>query len=218
MNYYEIRSQIESLPKNPSSLQKLQVFAEYSDAEVRVDAIEALSEYGNDKDIAKLLISHLKKDEDELVRTSCAEILGSYPDKEVSGYLVEALDDESDLVIAAAALSLAEISDVNVIPDVNVIGKLESKLEKASPWLSVSLHIGLYFLGEKNSLELLLKFLNNDDYRVRCATANLLKYYSKPEDVTKIINILKSRLQIEQTRAVLSSIKSAIEDLSEIKK
>lgn len=204
MNNEQKLEEIESITNQTSNLlERVLELSQDVDREVRYRAIEFIQQSGI-LDTLKTVRQYLC-DSDELIRVICLEILGEVQDERSVKDIDSLLDDESFLVRGAAAISLGEIGISSSID------KLLSRLSvEDDDEVKIPIYSALYSLGQDAYLEKLLDGLNNEYYRVRCATANLLTDITNNHNKAKIIEALSIALQKEETVAASSSIKNAL--------
>lgn len=70
--------------------------------------------------------------------------------------------------------------------------------------------------NEKKYLPILADYINDGSYRTRIATSNLLMELLTKGNKSKIIKIIKRRLDIEKQYAVKESLKNILEELSSL--
>lgn len=175
--------------------------------EVRLRSIEIL-QYIRRPYIENRIIESLS-DDDELVRATCAEIIGSWKDRRYAANLIRQINDESWVVRSAIVIALAEIGVVSAI-DV-----LEHRLRDAYDEERIALYFALCKLGRSQYLPLFLNGLFHEFYRIRCATANLSARIVTPANRGLILNLLSAVLKEESTKAAISSIQNAIIEINE---
>lgn len=177
-----------------------------SDSEVRYRAIECFDLIGFSEVFGK--VRDGLTDPDELVRTTALEILGQVRDEKSLKEIERLLEDESSLVRSAAALALGQIGR-NEACDI-----LKCRLlVEGDDEVIVPIQAALYTLGQECYLENLFEGLDNDYYRVRCSTANLLASIANARNKDKILDVLNFALEREKTVAASSSLKSAIAEI-----
>jgi HEAT repeat protein len=174
-----------------------------SDAEIRFRAIESFDLIGFSEVFNK--IREGLTDPDELVRTTALEILGQVKDEKSLKAIEHSLEDESSLVRGSAALALGQIGR-NEVSDLLKCRLLVEDDDE----VIVPIQAALYALGQECYLDNLFEGLDNDYYRVRCSTANILASIANSRNKDRILNALNSALEKEQTVAASSSLKSAI--------
>ena len=177
-----------------------------SDEEVRYRAFEAFEYFIPTSAILDRVRNGLE-DKDELVRSTCIELLGDWKDSNSTESLYLALSDESDIVRSAAITSLGRIARKDTIWILKQKFLNWHGIEKASAAMA------LYTLGEQGYLDELLSLLEDPDYRTRCVVANLINGFITNKDKAKVIVKMKQALLKEETEAVSSSLQSAIEEL-----
>ena len=149
----------------------------------------------------------LAHDEDDLVRADAYDSLLVFPFADVLDLLEKAIICETDRL----ARSYAILSWVDVLVLQNDVTK--EKLEFAirvkendkSVSCSLSWCYALYILGSKSSLKDSLRFLKNDDYRIRCSALSLLGDIIKSDNEAEIKEAVAILLLAESTEAVRSS-------------
>lgn len=189
-------------------LARLLELAMDSDHEVRYRALESFDLIGFSEVFCK--VRDGLTDPDELVRTTALEMLGQVRDENSLKSIELSLEDESALVRGAAALALGQIGR-NEACDI-----LKSKLlVEDDDEVIVPIYAALYTLGQECYLENLIEGLDNDYYRVRCSTANLLPSIANARNKDKILDALNLALKREETVAASSSLESAISSIVE---
>jgi HEAT repeat protein len=197
-------NEIESIENQISDLlERILELSSDINWEVRYRAIEVIQQ-SNIIDTIKVVRKGLF-DQNEIVRVSCLEFLGEIQDELSVKNIVTLLNDESYLVRGAAAISLAEIGSSCVIDKL-----LSRLLIEDDDEVKVPIYFSLYHLGQEVYLEKLLNGLNNEYYRVRCATANLLVRIINDDNKSTILKALSSALEKEDSSAASSSIKNAM--------
>lgn len=209
MRSTDLLNLIECLALNDSaaSLPQLLMLSSNKDPEIRMRALEALSQYKPSKNVLSVFRERLN-DTDELVRITAIEALGNYKDTKSISKLIERLKDTSNLVKESAIISLGQMQSREIVIS------LEDMYLEACDSEKLSLAIALYHNNKRKYLQEILQFLDHSDYRLRCAAANLLVEFSVDEDVALVIKTLKNRLNRESAASVISSFKSAIHALS----
>jgi len=199
--------------KDLESEQKLIQFARDKDEEVRYKAIEKLYPFSSSPNTRDLLLERLS-DQDELVKVAALEILEEWGDPFAVEQIKICLNDSEWLVRGSAALAFARIEGQRAGP--TLIEKLEATDNTEE---KVRLLASLYISGSLEYLYDLIELLNDESYRVRCATANILvlclTYNYSFEFCKKSLNVLKKTLEKEKTEAARSSIKNAINEIEE---
>lgn len=194
-----------------SDLSLLFRLSDDADEEVRYRSIQFLGTLDSTKAILGVVRRGLS-DEDELVRVECAEILGSYPDCYTIEDLVPLLSDESTLVRSAALVSMGQQGNREVLDTI------KSSIHNFNRYERVSAFAALYMLGEDNYFIELLKGLSDDDYIIRCATANLLALSIKPFHAKEAAGAIENAMIKENSRAVLDTFRRVLSDINERKK
>lgn len=178
-----------------------------TNGEVRMRAAESIGLLlsKTEKNLPALL--KCLKDCDELVRIAAVESLVLIEDRKSLPALRKSLEDRSPLVrfyIASAIGRLGGRKD---------IAKLENGLRnERSQIAKVGFYEALCLLGQKKFLEPLLSLLKSKNYKVRCATANVLSDIQyKGADAPLVIRRLHEALKKEETIAAKSSIRLSIQ-------
>ena len=199
--------EIDSLANGSSNnISRLLVLSHDSDEEVRYRALEAF-EYFQPTDTILSRVRNGLGDEDELVRSTCAELLGDWKDSNSTEKLYLALSDESEIVRSAAITSLGKIARKDSI------WILKERLSNMHGIERASAAMALYSLGEQDYLDELLSLFGDEDYRTRCAAANLISGFITDKDKARAVAKMKQALLKEETNAASSSLKEAIETL-----
>jgi HEAT repeat protein len=175
--------------------------------DVRIEALEALSDCRFDLDIESIMRKAIH-DRNELVRVTAIEIAGDHKLKSIQDEITGRLtSDRSWLVRSAAAVALGDMS---------VLGArkiLEDRIGLAGEEERVGLYYALVKLGVRRFLAPLLQGLGNDFYRIRCATANLMPRLVDKRNKRLFIRRLREALDHEETLAARSSLESTLKEL-----
>ena len=203
---------IQDIVKNIKNIKnKLISFSEDKNPLVRSEAIKAMGLF-YDGDIDNAILRGLK-DKDELVRIEALDnIILPQNINKVFKKIAKLLKDKDPLVRAYAIDALAYN---NAIMYKNKIKNLLHQ-KNINDELKVSIYFALVKFGDKKYLKKLFKLLNNENYKVRCATVNLLYFLANKKNNYKFIKKLKKVLKKEKTKAVRSCIKNTIKDLKEL--
>ena len=201
-------TEIEKLEDGSSqNIKRLLELSHDGDDEVRCRAIEAFENF----EPTDAILSRVREginDEDEIVRAMSIELLGDWADVDSIDNLYRAFGDVSDIVRAAALTSLGQMGRKEIAGVLGEKYPLFEGIEK------VSAAMALYSLGQKQYLDDLLSFLEDDYYLIRCRTANLLCSFVDEQDKEKVIEKMEFALALEKTEAAASSLSEAIADLS----
>ena len=199
--------EIESLANGSSkNISRLLELSHDVDEEVRYRAFEAFEYFMPTDEILSRVRDGLE-DEDELVRSTCIELLGDWKDANSTESLYLALSDESEIVRSAAITSLGQIARKDTIWILK---------QKFSDWHGIeraSAAMALYSLGETDYLDELLSLFDDEDYRTRCTVANLISGFIADKDKARVTAKMKQALLKEETEAASSSLKDAIKAL-----
>jgi HEAT repeat protein len=178
------------------------------DAEVRFRAIEALSSCLSTQ-LVRTRLREALQDSDDLVRATTVEALGDSGDRSFAPDLIDATSDPSELVRSAALIGVGQVGSREAT------WMLERTLQQTglSTFERLSAEVALYMLGRRSGPQAICGCLSSDDYRLRCASANLIKEFVKPNDIPYVVACLRSALKTEVTRAARSSIENALDAL-----
>ena len=152
----------------------------------------------------------LLTDKNELVRVAAVESLASIGDHRALPAVGKTLHDKSPLVRSYAAEAVGKLGsgkDTRLLTDLQQTEKDEL--------VRVGLAKALYDLGKRDMLRELLNYLSTgQDYRTRCAAANVLaELRLNKTDKETTINTLRRVLRCEPTVATRSSIRSTLREL-----
>lgn len=201
-----MKNDIEILEQEVKNiLSKLLECIKSDDNLVRADSIEILKQFFTTEIQDALLLS--LNDKDELVQVTAIEALVVIKNKDYIPNIRCKLNSKSWLVRAYAAEALGDFLDID--SKSHLIKKLKSAYEEELP----RIYYALIKFGEMEYLTLLYECLNDENYRVRIATSNLLYYLVDKENINFIIKKLNSRLLIEKERSVISTIKDTLSSL-----
>lgn len=149
----------------------LVLLTEDPSAFVRLEAVRVLYYYPNEQSRV-LLIHRLRDDPDPSVRAEAAYSLTANRSEHTLLSLMTALVvDRSPLVRGWVALSIGDYGEPLILPFV-----LWYMKKVRSRYVRKSLCYAAYKLGHKDSLQTLITYLYDYNYKIRCATANLLSY------------------------------------------
>jgi len=176
-----------------------------ADEEVRLRALETFFHLRTPE--SETCVRNALSDEDDLVRTTALEILAHWKDEKERGKILELFDDASDIVRMAAIVAVGDI------------GILEAKERLLQMTITcgdeerIRICYALVKLGMPEFFRNLCDGLNDDFYRVRCATANLLVELTDSRNKAVILRKLQEALSRETTVAAASTMKAAIKDI-----
>ncbi len=191
-----------------SLLQKLLID---SDEEQKILISQILAKDNTSK--SENILLDLINDESELVRSNaCDSLYNNISNNVVEELLIKANND-TNLVKYYAILSLGDIVVCNMDNRQKVIEKLE-KLRKNNKDISVNISISkvLYQLGNKEELNILLKYLDDSNYQNRCETLNCIAEIINTNNFKVIIPILKEKIKTEDSFAVKKSLENIIKN------
>lgn len=170
-------------------------------------AIEKLAAYENNEKAKQRFLTGLT-DTDELVRLECLEALST---QDVTNSLCDirrCLSDESWLVRGNTAFFLSETNYTQAKNDIRSnLDNCENIEEK------VRYFAALYNLGDVSNYQKVLDVLDDEFYRARIAAVRLLLNISSEVESSKLIGKFEEILESEDSVAVQSCLKEAIEEL-----
>ncbi|MBB4818696.1 hypothetical protein HNP29_002073 [Pseudomonas alcaligenes] len=185
------------------------------DPEVRLRAIEKIGLFPADEDIISCIRDRLN-DNDELIRLACLEAIENYLDTDSLPWVRQAINDADWMVRGEAAIALSKLD----APDAEEVA--QAKFDTCHNTEELVKYAIAMFISNKLKLSVVLDLYPSLEYRAKCASANLLadaiysKWKGDRKTVDRVINFLKMELSTEQSAAVLSSIKNAIDDLDDL--
>jgi HEAT repeat protein len=202
--------------------------------------LQHIDKLKNDLDVLKLTLLKYADDKNALVRSHAIELLSSFYDGDIDRKILQRLNDKDYLVRVSAldAIMLPQnidkvfkqisklLNDKNWLVQVYAVEalgynkaikyhkKIKTMLYKnQNDEVLVRIYYALIQFGEKKYLKKLLKMLNSDYYRVRCAVSNTLYYLDNRSNHKLIIKKLNRALKKEKTIAAKSCISGTIYDL-----
>lgn len=178
--------------------------AQSPDAEVRVRAMQLLGTR-RCRDWLDVIVRGLG-DRDYLVRTAAAESLKAVRSPRAVAPLSRCLADRSHYVRSAAAITLSAYNDPRAKRA--VVGRFNHERNKA---VRLRLAAALYIFGQPRNPAMVAEFLTSEDYRTRCAAANILSWITKPTHKSFVVAKLRQALRKETSPAARSSLGNAME-------
>lgn len=153
------------------------------DEEVRIWLAQGLVHDAGSQ-TAEQILFQLSQDSEELVRVMAVDSMGSFPSKPCAERLKQALQDESALVRAYAAISL---TDIYGVLDAEQTRKILSQCldVETDPIALAAIYGSLLFLGE-DCLEKLHDLFLRGDYHVQCWVLRALDEAVRPENCQAI--------------------------------
>lgn len=194
-------------------------------------------------EIIKNRLIKLANDKDSLIRAEAIEILADFYDGDIDRQILKALNDKNNLVKINALDAIKLPNNTSVVLEkislflkscnwlikayaIEALGRnhalqykkdIENILKKTqNDELKVRIYYALIEFGEMQYLDKLLKLLNNDFYRVRIATSNILYYLADKNNVIDILGHLNKRLNIELEHSVKETLKETIKDIENL--
>lgn len=180
----------------------LMLLAGDKSAEVRCAAIDGLAEL-RQGGVCPRVVRRALADHDALVRTTAAEAVGRIGDTRALAALWRALNDRSELVRSYAAAALGRLAGKHHVARLTALAERE-----VSALARIGFYDALYMLGErKATVAWTVDLLAHDDYRVRCAAANLLSAWRLTTRARRRIKaVVEQRIAREQSGAVREAL------------
>lgn len=162
---------------------------------------------------AKDVLIRLAKDDDSLVRTEAYDSLSVFPFPDVQVFLQGAMTREKNSL--ARSYAILSWTDVSLSMGYTVAGApyirgLRRKEKSDNCLLSYS--YALYRFGDKEELDILLSFLQNSNYQIRCATLALLEDIIDESNIKCIENHINILLASENSVAVIETAKKFLSE------
>ncbi|EFK94950.1 conserved hypothetical protein [sediment metagenome] len=194
-------------------------------------------------EIIKNRLIKLANDKDSLIRAEAIEILADFYDGDIDRQILKALNDKNNLVKINALDAIKLPNNTSVVLEkislflksrnwlikayaIEALGRnhalqykkdIENILKKTqNDELKVRIYYALIEFGEMQYLDKLLKLLNNDFYRVRIATSNILYYLVDKNNVIGILEHLNKRFDIELEHSVKETLRGTIKDIENL--
>ncbi len=176
-------------------------------AGVRARVAESLQHYPRRGVTGPLLT--LLEDSDDIVRINAAESLGLLRVRTAVGPLIRVMRrDPEPLARGYAAEALSRIGARRVIDAIEK--QLATETSSAA---GVRMVTALHKLGQRKRWRELLKFVDDSDYRVRCAVAVALADIASPTTRRPIRRAIRNRLKVEDTVAAKERFAEVLESL-----
>ena len=205
-----------------SYFEKLKRFASDKDDTVKVFTASVLSRFA---DTAKQqeainILLQLCHEKNALIRTEAYDALGCYFEQEVITSLERAILSEKNGLARSYAIDSWIYIQQHLCPDsVEVIAYLDSILGKENDdYCILSCLYGKYSFGERNILDRILSYMENEDYHIRCSALSVISLILEDKNCTelckeKIITMVTELLKKEKTKAVRTSAEEIIKGL-----
>lgn len=183
-------------------------------AETRAWLARALAHQNSDAQTVALLCK-LSQDIAASVRVEAVDSLSGFATQECFDILCQASVDEDELVRAYAAFGIAYVGK-KIYPDRALQTLLDMAQKEKSERVFVDIYEGLYILGRNEMLEELFKLYNSSDYRVQCATLNVLDELVYPENVStiyKFVSILDTSICVPAVICAIERLAQKCQDI-----
>lgn len=190
-----------------------------SDETEKCDIISALSKFSNVRKIQQLAIRMIN-DESALVRCEAYELLEQSENYDIMPLIVEKLHAEKKSIVRLYILiAIYWIIVDSGIYDNNLFASIYSCYQKER---TIRAEIGfcavLYlWKHETTYIDVLMKYVNNRDYHIRCTAINTLSdmYLSSLDNPhkEKVKKCFGDRMKIEKSAAVTNLISSIMKDI-----
>lgn len=196
-----------------SDINCLSLLYKHEDDEIRYFVAELLAKADGSQ--SENILLKMIKDENTLVRTNACDSLGNSKTPLVIDSLKIIVEkDKKALVRSYAVLSIGDIVKNTNLDPTTIISFLENRLKiERIRNTRISFYRTLYMLGCEHYFKDLASEINNRRYQNRCAVINGFKATLNRSNKDKIMNVIKDRLCIEKTNAVISSINQLIKDI-----
>jgi len=171
---------------------------------VRSDLAKTLV-YDADSNVALDILCKLAKDKDELVRVEAIDSLSEYCCEKSYKALKNALGDSDYLVRKYALFGISYVGK-ELCPDETIAILYENEKKEVNLHCKLSIHEGLYMLGEEAYLDRLMSLFWTDDYQIQCSVANALSEIVDENNIMLVRKFLESISLEEHPVSVLSSI------------
>jgi hypothetical protein len=178
----------------------------------RCDAIEYLSKYINDKEVASKLLT-MFEDSNYIVRCEAYDAFYGYTDTDITQVLVKKLKRERSkcarMYLCSTLCSIIKLKgcDDNIKEEILACADKEKSLNVLLAFWCI-----LYVI--KKDIQYIYKVLdcfNNSDYHIRCNVVNLLYDVIDDKNIDVIVKNCKKQLGQEDSRAVAGTIESFID-------
>lgn len=201
-----MKSYDEATPLSESlNVEMINSLSNSDSSEIRAWLARALV-YHNSDSQAVALLCKLSQDIASSVRVEAIDSLSGFTTQESFDTLCQASEDEDELVRAYAAFGIAYIGR-KLHPDRALQTLLDMSQNEKSERVFVDIYEGLYILGKNEMLEKLMSLYNSSDYRVQCATLNVLEELVYPQNVRTIYNFVSTLDASTCVPAVASAIR-----------
>lgn len=174
------------------------------DAEVRIWVAKLLA-YDNLENMAVQFLCQLAEDEDACVRVEAVDSLSAFSNIQSYHTLCHAMEDTDELVRSFAAFGIAVIGKKLCPDDAERILRYANSKE-TSDRARVGIYVGLYILGIREMLPLLMILCESDDYHVACSAMHALEEVLGPENENEIAAFINSLDAFAQPLAVVDTI------------
>lgn len=182
----------------------------------KYDYIE--KEYGASYFKSTNIVLELLNDSDECVRMEMIEACYACEQEIIQEKLFQMLQSTNGLEKGYVLLTLAYIYQDN---QERIVDILRENILSSDVYEKMDAFIGLVILGYKDYVKDIFKFLEADEYTVRCASANMLveliqNEFIQKDDIIPIQNDIYQISQKEKTQAAKSSIQHLLEIIKNV--
>lgn len=159
------------------------------------------------------MILSLLDDDDDIVRIEMIEACYACEQEIIREKLFQMLQSTNGLEKGYVLLTLAYIYQDK---QERIVDILRENILSSDVYEKMDAFIGLVILGYKDYVKDILRFLEADEYTVRCASANMLaeliqNEFIQKDDIIPIQNDIYQISQKEKTQAAKSSIQHLLE-------
>ena len=193
----------------------------YEDPLVRIGAVPLIvdSPHCTEDDIGRLM--DMCGDSDADVRAEVYEALSKVNSAKAADKLQQMILSEKDDTARGWAIAMWADSVTSHTRQGGEYGRqtafvlktMKRRENKYSDFCSLSCMYALYRFGYPYALDKMLRYLYNEDYQIRCAAVNDLRYAARQSDIPKIIKALEERAGTEEYESVRSAAYAAIREL-----
>lgn len=210
-----MKSYDEAKPLSESlDVEMINSLSDSDSTEVRAWLARALA-YQNSDTQAVALLCKLSQDIESSVRVEAVDSISEFATIESFDMLCRAAVDEDELVRAYAAFGIAYVGK-RINPEKALQTLLDMAKKEKSERVFVDIYEGLYILGKNKMLNELIKLFNSSDYRIQCATLNVLDELVYPQNVSTIYSFVSILDSSAYVPAVACAIKKLYQRCLEI--
>lgn len=165
----------DALLRNGNRAEEIFQLVHHDDEFVRADLAKALVNDAPDRVAMKLLLG-LCTDSEWCVRIEAIDSLSEFPYEESFYALKNGCNDDDELIRAYAIYGLCIVAEElgGSYKDAAIQDAQRLQSVERAAFVQVNIYGGLYILGQKNYLQLLIALVSSEDYHVKCAVFRTL--------------------------------------------